>query len=157
MTRIRTPRHILDLKGTARKDRHSNTEPKPLAGLPKCPARLTKEAKTKWRALVKAMGPCVGVFTQADAEIMATYCSALAMRDEAEKLMNQVTMTSCAGETGRAYYKQLMVNWRAATQVIDNLGGQFGWSPVARAKMDVSGFVPPIDDKERFFADRESV
>ncbi len=129
--RKRTPKHILDLKGTARADRHSNVEPAPLAGIPTCPRDLSKDGKKVWKELVRVMGEA-GIFTQADLWAMENFCAAAARCKALEKEINGMSLKRPADRL-----KQLYVMLRGERNEMNRAGSALGLSPTARASMHI--------------------
>jgi P27 family predicted phage terminase small subunit len=134
--RKRTPRHILDLKGTSRADRHPNVEPSALAGIPKCPSHLDADEQKIWKELVRVMGEA-GILTQADAWLMESFCSAVAEYRRAKEAFKKFDITAAADETAGAAMKRLHVIKRAANDEAVRSGAALGLTPASRASLHV--------------------
>jgi phage terminase small subunit len=102
------PTALLELQGTARKDRHGKrAEPKPKKGFPPAPEWLQPEAKTEWERVCEGYDE-QGIITKLDRGMLATYCQMWARYVASEKAEPYVmlpasfisTMASVANKLG---------------------------------------------------------
>jgi P27 family predicted phage terminase small subunit len=73
----RTPTKLKLLRGDRHKDRQNPNPPKPKAGYPVMPADLTSRSATVWRRVRRAI-EATQVITQADVDVLRSYCEAVA-------------------------------------------------------------------------------
>jgi phage terminase small subunit len=78
------PTHLKLLEGERNKDRINFDEPKFKPKAPKCPSWLSKEARREWRRLAPDLER-LGLLTDADLAMFASYCSAVGKLAWAER------------------------------------------------------------------------
>ena len=81
------PTDINVLEGNLGKRKLNKNEPKPNKKLPTCPNWLTDEAKKEWHRLAKEMNS-IGILTNIDRAVFASYCQAYARWKETEQLID---------------------------------------------------------------------
>ena len=105
-TRGRNPKPtaIKELEGNPGKRPLNDKEPKPEKKAPPCPKWLMPEAKKEWKRLAKKM-EAMGVLTEVDMAVFASYCESYARWREAEEYMTQKGRT--VGVSKNGYWQQL--------------------------------------------------
>ena len=83
-----TPTAIKVLEGNPGKRPMNDQEPKPVKKAPACPKWLDAEARKEWRRLAKKL-EALGVLTDLDMGVFATYCNAYARWKEADEFISQ--------------------------------------------------------------------
>lgn len=128
------PTALKILQGTARPDRIKKGEPKPVPLAPDPPAWLDRVAKATWRKYAPMLER-LGLLTEADGESLAAYCAAVSRYVAATKRLKKVTRESPDDiETIR----KAEVSVEKAEQSMRLLGNEFGLTPAARSRIDVS-------------------
>jgi phage terminase small subunit len=124
-----TPTPILKAQGTYREDRHARRADGAFPrGKPTCPKFLTGEARSEWNRQVKALAQA-GVLSLVDRVLLAAWCATWQQYVEAE------------GDNGER---------RRLVDALVKLGREFGFSPVARAKVATTGQAPEVDALDEF-------
>lgn len=143
----RKPTALKLLAGTAQPCRMKN-EPKPQPVAPKCPSRLPKEAKRKWKELAPKLEK-LGLLTQVDGGAFADLCLCLARLAEAEQSIsiNGLLVPAKDGlkrnpalQTAREY-RQAVARWYE----------KFGLTPADRGRLDMPA-ARERDEDDDFFA-----
>lgn len=131
------PTSLKVLQGNPGKRALNKKEPKPAAGIPKCPAHLSKEAKQVWREVVPQL-QVMRVLTLADAHALELYCDAMATYRQARQLLNEHGATYETGSQDKGImYRRRPENeiaedaWRRAHAALQ----QFGLTPSSRTKL----------------------
>ena len=114
-----TKDHIAD--GTYQKCRHEKRlDSKVVASTPPCPADLNDYGRDLWRRICEVLPH--EVVTRLDTESLRIYCETWQMYCKVIPLMIDNPID-----------KDLRITWAAIVDRLDKLGRQFGWTPQARA------------------------
>ena len=145
--RPRKPSALRLVHGT--RDKHKNkNEPMP-KGKAKCPTWLNAKAKTVWKNMAKQLDQ-LGLLTEIDQHAFAVYCQSYIELIEAENelLENGKTQTTKDGFVRKSPW--LSVRDEAHKRMMQ-IGGQFGFTPASRTRIDVK---PPDkkNDKSQYIA-----
>ena len=99
--RKRKPTILHRLEGGSKKTHRPlpQNEPHPPAIIPKCPRHLDKEARKEWRRVARELEP-LGMLTNLDMAVLASYCQAYSMWATATlKLQEQGMIFKIPGKT----------------------------------------------------------
>lgn len=120
--------------GTFRADRHGNRQDLKLARAKNLdpPEDLDDVGRQLWYRVVDAMPD--GGLSELSLEALQVYC-------EGWSALRKITPIYMANPID----KETRISWKAALEVVDNLGRQFGWSPLSAAKIRTGG---SPDDQE---------
>ena len=124
------PTALRVLEGNPGKRPLNKSEPKPTAGVPRCPVWIKGEARAEWKRVIAAIGH-TGIITHADRSMLAAYCSLWARY-------------KAAAEAGDDLPISYLTHLRA-------LAAEFGLTPSSRSRLHAE---PPKDkdaDEERYF------
>jgi P27 family predicted phage terminase small subunit len=121
------------LEGNPGKRALNNAEPRPRVVLPRPPAHLSDDEKTKWKSLVKELHP-LGLVTVLDLDQLSTYCVIWCRWMKAEKLVREKgeIIKTAAGNIIQNPY--LSIANRALEQ-LNKLGAEFGMTPSSRSRV----------------------
>jgi P27 family predicted phage terminase small subunit len=147
MSRGRTakPTALKALQGNAghRTDDRGN-EPAPPSGAPEPPRHLSDRGRRKWFEICAQMLKVSGWLTQMDGDVLAAYCSAWALFEEAEtdlpKLKRIYATAKKAADRKRAW-SQICFYTGQRKQAMKDLkafGTEFGWSAASRTRIRVN-------------------
>lgn len=127
------PTDLKRLAGNPGKRALNNAEPRPRVVLPRPPAHLSDEEKTKWKSLVRELHP-LGLVTVLDLDQLSTYCVIWCRWMKAEKLVREKgeIIKTAAGNIIQNPY--LSIANRALDQ-LNKLGAEFGMTPSARSRV----------------------
>jgi P27 family predicted phage terminase small subunit len=131
----------------------SNAQPRPRAGLPKCPSGLNAEAKKIWKVLVRDLKPA-SILTTLDADILARYCFAMVRLRKAEEVLEK-TPDAYKGPNGGLMYNLYAAIWQKWSRELSRLGGQLGLDPANRQRLRPGPGNDAPDPKDKFFSQRE--
>ena len=90
------PSNLKVFRGTERKDRKKN-EPKPEAGIPRCPPHLSDEAKLEWARISPELYT-LGLLRKIDRAALVGYCEAWSDYKAATEKVAQLGMVIKTGE-----------------------------------------------------------
>jgi len=146
--RIAKPTSLKALAGNAghRRDTGSGDEPAPTPGAPEPPEIITnnKAACKKWYEKCAQMAQVPGWLTLMDGDVLASYCSAWALFEDAEKEFPKAKKrhrrAADATERGLAWAElcYLTGQRRQAMKDLKNFGTEFGWSAASRTRLRVN-------------------
>ena len=129
--------------------------------IPDCPSHLLPVAKKEWKRITPLLEAC-GLISKLDRATLAAYCQAYARWVNAETEIKKLGDKGLI-ETTPSGYKQmsvlLQISNRAVDQ-LDKLGRNFGFSPNARAALNMvakQGSLLPNDPMEAFLAAQQSL
>lgn len=127
------PTAIKELEGNPGKRPLNANEPKPAKKAPACPKWLDAEARKEWRRLAKKLEN-LGVLTDLDMGVFATYCNAYARRKEADEFISQ---HGTVVRTPSGYLQQLPQVSIAQTyaKLMNKCAEQLGLTPSARSRI----------------------
>ena len=128
-----TPPAIKVLEGNPGKRPMNDQEPKPVKKAPACPKWLDAEARKEWRRLAKKL-EALGVLTDLDMGVFATYCNAYARWKEADEFISQ---HGTVVRTPSGYLQQLPQVSIAQTyaKLMNKCAEQLGLTPSARSRI----------------------
>ena len=104
------PSAIRLLEGNAGKRPINLREPKPEKKAPPCPKWLDPEAKKEWRRLSKKLEQ-LGILTEADMSVFASYCQAYARWKAAEEIIHDFQMRITWSVVDEDRYLSQMEYW----------------------------------------------
>ncbi len=151
----RTPTAVLNQRDSWRGKQRETAEPKPTGRLT-MPNWLSKEARTVWRQVVRAWSSVPGLLTPADANALARYCETfVAWKKNNQWCLEHGEHYPLRDDNGDIKCLQL---WPQATQrskqalLLLRMEQEFGMTPAARARIQLSVETPSESDKSQFFA-----
>jgi P27 family predicted phage terminase small subunit len=144
---------VLRLRGTLRNGRVHN-EPKVAGGVPKCPAWLSAEAKSAWKALAPDL-VASGLLTRLDRNALTRYCTLWARWRDAEEFINKhgsVYTLKDAGGAARCamQFPQVAIAHRLSL-ALTKLEAEFGMTPSGRSRLHIEPPPGPPSELSRFF------
>lgn len=146
-----TPTATLEARGSWRAKARPG-EPRPPVVRPTCPQWLSTEAKAEWRRKVKLLEQ-MGALAEIDGSMLAAFCESWAEYVEACKLI-QKSGTIIKTTGGNLIQNPAVpIRNRAWARAVA-IGKEFGFSPSARARLNVQPPQKPeeqSDGKARFF------
>lgn len=121
-------------------------EPAPKKKAPACPKWLDAEARKEWRRLAKVLEE-MGVLTQLDMGVFATYCNAYARWKEADEFISQ---HGTVIKTPSGYVQQLPQVSIAQTyaKLMNRCAEQMGLTPSSRSRIIAADNGDPDDEME---------
>lgn len=128
-----TPTALRVLHGETKPSRINRNEPQPIAGTPRPPRWLRKEARPYWRDLVRQLEP-MRVLTLADAGALAMLADAELDYVEAQKDITDRGGQVILGANGYVRNPAVM-NKNHAFRRYRDLAVQFGLTPAARVSL----------------------
>ncbi|HEV2324552.1 MAG TPA: phage terminase small subunit P27 family [Terracidiphilus sp.] len=151
------PTALKEIQGSRIRNRRN--EPKP-GGIPTCPSGLDKEAKKEWRRVSREL-IATGVLTSVDRAILAAYCKAWSIWQQATKEFEQLRQTAAAEgksnllfrtKTGYVAQQPLLGIINSSAEQMRRLGAELGLSPSSRARLSVEPKAKETDALSTFFA-----
>jgi P27 family predicted phage terminase small subunit len=136
---------VKELAGNPGKRPLNKNAPK-ATGLPKAPVSVSGFAMTVWKELVGSMPP--EVYTKADQYLMAAYCHAVALHEEAVTELALLPSKLVPGSTGQAVQSPWIKTMLEAQRQMVSIGTRLGLDPASRQAMQMSGPKPQKDDDE---------
>ena len=153
MTRGRKPKpsKLRALYGNAGKRPLNDSEPQPARAVPRCPAHLTKTARTEWHRLVKELD-AVGLLTNMDRGTLAMYCQAWGDHVDAQEMIKKtgVVLLNKEGNLHRNPY--YFVSNKAVEQMC-KLGPLLGLDPSSRSRLHVEPRPEEMSEMEILLAE----
>lgn len=157
-----TPAPILKMRGTFRRDRHSDDVQIEL-GTPDCPTDLlSSESQGVWNQVVPML-EIMGVLAKIDGNALARYCELWVRWWKAAHHIRENGDTYCVYEVGpdgkervrRLYDRPEVATVKALAVELRAIEGSFGMSPSARSQIRLPEKTertsPEQKRKERFF------
>lgn len=151
-----TPTPVLTLRGsTLATDKRRAREVKPPTGAPLCPDWLDADSKAAWAQLVPTL-ELMGILTTVDSNALARYCKLWARWRKMEAFIDEKgEMYPLKGDDGHVkcfqQWPQVAISHKLAQQ-LTRLEAEFGMTPSARARIQVTPSKPEADSgKSRFF------
>lgn len=146
------PTHLKLLKGNPGKRALNKEEPKPDRGKLTAPAWLNRAAKLEWRRVVKHLDE-LGMSTDFDRSMLATYCQAYSRLQELEKIVEELGFTFTTEKGYVCQRPEFGMAQRQAT-LVRGLASEFGMSPSSRTRVRApTKKDAPSSRKKRFFGD----
>ena len=130
-------------------------EPKPRAGIPKCPAWLSEKARQHWKEIVPELR-AMNVLTLADGDVLAAYCQIWARWRLAEEYLNEhgdvATIYDGRGQIVQTKESPHISIARNLLQLLNRYQQELGLTPSARTRIRVEKPSPEASEFERFLA-----
>lgn len=142
------PAELRRLEGNPGKRRLNPRAPQ-ATGVPRCPAHLDDYGKTVWRRVVGAMPP--RLYTAADREVLAAYCTAAALHRKAVLAIRREGAVA-VGEGGAPYQSPWVGIANRQAGLIASLGSKLGLDPSSRSTLNMPDDGPPKSKFARFTA-----
>lgn len=141
-----TARKILE--GTFRKDRVNPREPKPIAGIPDCPAHVKGAARKEWDRIAPLLHQ-MRVLALTDSAVLAAYCVSVAMVATLSRAVDRegLTMVTDKGFIMARPEVQLLGK---QTELLRKLASELGLTPASRASVQTLGNNPQEDEAADF-------
>ena len=149
------PSAVLKMRGSQLWNRERDArEAKGPAGAPDEPDWLDEEAKRAWNVLVPML-EAMRVLTRIDGNALARYCRLWSRWRQAEKWIEEKgEMYPIRNEDGSVkcfqQWPQVAIAHKLAEQLI-RLEREFGLTPSARARLQISPVCDETDDLDKFF------
>jgi P27 family predicted phage terminase small subunit len=133
---IPMPTSVRMLRGNKSKRPANVLEPQPDRKAPVCPEHLDAEAKKEWKRLCKLLLK-MEVLTEADGMALACLCQAWSTLRKAQTKLNEMGMLF---KTPSGYLQQnpLVGIVGSCIDTVTKLGQEFGLTPAARGRLQVS-------------------
>jgi P27 family predicted phage terminase small subunit len=127
------PTKLKLIRGTLRKGRANDQEPRVKAGIPRCPTELNAVAKREWRRIAPELA-ALGLLAKVDRTALALYCDAYARWIEAVRSIERfgVVIKSPNGLPIQSPY--LAIANKSGEQV-RLLLAEFGMTPASRSRV----------------------
>ena len=128
-----TPTAIKELEGNPGKRPLNAHEPRPERKAPACPKWLEPEAKKEWRRLAKKLEQ-LGVLTEADMSVFASYCQAYARWKAAEEIISSHGFIS---KTPSGYLQAIphVAIAKEYARIMNRCAEQLGLTPSSRSRL----------------------
>lgn len=128
-----TPTAIKELEGNPGHRPLNKNEPKPPKKAPACPKSLCAEAKKEWRRLCKELEQ-MGVLTNLDMGVFATYCDAYAKWKEANDFLNERGLFYITPSGYPQQFPQVSIAQNYA-KLMNRCAEELGLTPSARSRL----------------------
>ena len=127
------PSAIRLLEGNPGKRAINQREPKPDKKAPPCPKWLDPEAKKEWRRLSKKLEQ-LGILTEADMSVFASYCQAYARWKAAEEIISSHGFIS---KTPSGYLQAIphVAIAKEYARIMNRCAEQLGLTPSSRSRL----------------------
>jgi P27 family predicted phage terminase small subunit len=106
-------------------------EPPALERCPEAPAYLPQYAREEWNRVAPELW-LIGLLSSLDTACLSAYCSSYAMWRQASEELDQLIVTTSAGDLRR--HPLIKVVADAASNMV-RFSGEFGLTPVARTRL----------------------
>lgn len=134
-----TPTALKLVKGE-RPGRVNDDEPQPAEGVPACPSS-NKRVREIWDYTIEQL-VTMRTVTMADRDNLHAYCQAVALFEDATKLLEVEGLMSSAAVSGRQMQHPATKIQAAAMMNMRSLAGEFGLTPGARTRIRVGDQKP---------------
>ncbi len=141
-----TPTAIKELEGNPGHRPLNKKEPKPKRKAPSCPKDLSDEAKKEWRRLSKELEQ-LGVLTNLDMGVFATYCDAYAKWKEANDFLNERGLFYITPSGYPQQFPQVTIAQNYA-KLMNRCAQDLGLTPAARSRLIASAEVDEGDEMD---------
>lgn len=138
----KSPTAIRVLHGESRASQLNHAEPKP-GGTPRIPTGTSPASRKVWRRIVRDYGD-TGVLTAADADILRSYCDAVARYEQAAVLLEQMGPVVRGARRGDLVKNPLHQIVRDNAVLVRSLARELGLTPSSRTGL--SGNARPTGD-----------
>lgn len=139
------PTKLKVIRGTLRKDRVNQREPRVLSEIPACPDELSEGAKVEWARIAPELA-ALGLLASIDRSALAIYCESYARWIEAIVQMQRygVVIKAPSGYPVQSPY--VAVANKAGEQVRLMLA-EFGMTPASRSRVHAAAGVAEEESK----------
>lgn len=148
-----TPTALKILRGNPGKRAISKREPKPRTDMPVCPRWLDEHARRKWGKLIPEL-KAMGVLTIVDGDALANYCQLWSRWRRAEEFIQRSgDAYSIKNPDGTLKYVKIVPQVAIARDLLQQLRAyqsEFGLTPAARTKIEVTNVAKAEDEFEAF-------
>lgn len=110
-------------------------EPKPPSTRPTCPAHLSPTAKAEWKRVAGALNR-IGLLTQIDRTVLATYCQAYGRWVEAERRLAE-TPPLLKTPAGYVQVSPWVTISNKQVELMTRLMAELGLTPSARSRLAI--------------------
>ncbi len=128
-----TPTALKVLEGNPGKRKLNTREPKPLHKAPPCPKWLNADAKKEWRRLANKLEK-LGVLTELDLGVFATYCDAFSRWKQAEEFLEERGLFYITPSGYPQQFPQVAISQNYA-KLMNRCAEQLGLTPSARSRI----------------------
>jgi P27 family predicted phage terminase small subunit len=152
MTRGRKPKpsKLRALHGNCGHRPLNDSEPQPGRAVPRCPAHLTKAARTEWHRLVKQLD-AVALLTNLDRGALAMYCQAWGDHVDAQEMIKKTGVVVL--EEGNLHRNPYYFVSNKAVEQMCKLGPLLGLDPSSRSRLHVERRPEDRDEMEILLAE----
>jgi len=142
------------LKGVKDKRRLVDNEMPSPPGRVTCPSWLPPRAKSEWRRVARVLHE-MGVLTQLDRILLATYCEAYSTWRDAIDLIAKEGLTAVSSKGSPCVHPAYRIARETRAQ-IHRLAAEFGFSPSSRCRIELpSDHSAPLTALEKFRRERD--
>jgi P27 family predicted phage terminase small subunit len=127
--------------------------PKPGPGIPTCPTWLSVAAKREWKRLTPELAR-MGLLSKLDRNMLAGYCSAYALWQQAQEVLNQQG-TVYVSPKGKLETRPEVEIARTTGEMMQGFANELGLTPTSRARMNLPKENEEIDPLEEFLREGE--
>jgi len=131
---VRTPTRIRVLHGESRPSQVNHNEPQP-GGAPRMPPGMGKGGRSVWRRVIRDFGH-TGVLTAADADVLRSYCDAVARYEQAAILLEEMGPVVRGARKGELVKNPLHQIVRDNAVLMRALARELGLTPSARTGLN---------------------
>jgi len=146
-----TPTAIKVLEGNPGKRELNRAEPMPVRKAPPCPKWLPAEGKKEWRRLSKKL-EALGVLTELDMGVFATYCLAYARWKQAEDFLSERGLFYMTPSRYPQQFPQVAIAQNYA-RLMTRCAEQMGLTPSARSRIIAEGNGGHTDEMDELLGD----
>src|SRR5438128_644383 len=130
------PTLMRTLEGNPGKRRLNDREPRPSAGIPRCPKFLDDEGKAEWFRTAKVLKD-MGLLSQADRTALAAYCTCYSRWIHAEEQVKKFGSIVKSPEKGFPMKSPYLVIADQAMEAMRKFMVEFGLTPSSRSRIRV--------------------
>jgi P27 family predicted phage terminase small subunit len=145
------PSNVVRRHGNPGKRRLNDSEPRPAAKTPSCPACLRDEARKEWRRLAKELAG-LGLLTGLDRAMLAAYCQAHALWVEAVASIGRYG-TMVKSPNGYPMQSPYVAVANKQVEIMVRIAAELGMTLSSRTRIRVEGKAPE-DPFEAFLQSR---
>jgi P27 family predicted phage terminase small subunit len=131
----RKPRALKLIEGTDRKDRGAANPVSYTEGIPPCPDHLGPDGRAEWKRITAELSKVPGLLQRVDRATLAAYCSAVALFEHCDKLIQERGLTYVGGNLERVRPECKIRN--EAFQQMRAMAAEFGFTPASRSRVSI--------------------
>ncbi|KAA2237076.1 phage terminase small subunit P27 family [Salinarimonas soli] len=140
-----TPTALKVIHGNPGKRPLNRREPRPGVAVPTCPAHLNPSAKAEWKRVARQM-VLLGMITELDRAVLASYCQAYGRWVEAERKLKETPMVIRLA-SGVIQQSPWLAIANKQVELMQRFAAELGLSPVSRTRVAVRPIGPkPWED-----------